>query len=184
MRVLAVLPLAAIAMLAACNSSPTVTADNASSQEVAAKVAAAGAVETISPGRWEGTMHIAEMTMPGLPPEAQAKLAAARGDTKIVSCVTPEDVKDSKASMFGDIGENCKYDHFAMGGGKIDGVATCDNNGTKTKTTIAGTFSSDTFQMAIRSESTGKGPMENMTMAMSEDAHRVGECRGTPDEKN
>ena len=31
-------------------------------------------------------------------------------------------------------------------------------------------------------ESSGKGPMENMTMAMSVDAKRVGECRGTPDE--
>jgi hypothetical protein len=184
MRVLAVLPFAAVATLAACNSSPTVTATNASSQEVAAKMAAAGTVETISPGRWEGTMHIAEMTMPGLPPEAQAKLAAARGDTQIVSCVTAEDVKDSKASMFGAMGDNCKYDHFAMGGGKIDGVATCDNGGAKTKTTISGTFSSDSYQMAIRSESTGKGPMENMTMAMTANAKRVGECRGTPDEKD
>jgi len=181
---LAVLPLAAIAVLAACNSSPTVTADNASSKEVAQKVAAAGVVDMISPGRWEGTTHIAEMTMPGLPPEAQAKLAAARGDTKTVSCITPEEVKASKASMFGDMGDNCKYDHFAMGGGKVDGVATCDNNGTKIKTTISGTFSSDSYQMAIRSESSGKGPMDGMTMAISADAKRVGECRGTPDEKD
>lgn len=184
MRPSAVLPLAALAVLAACNKGPTVTADNASSSEVAQKVAAAGGVQTISPGRWEGTMHITEMTMPGLPPEAQAKLAAARGDEKVISCVTPEEVKAEKGSMFGKLGENCKYDHFAMSGGKVDGVASCDNNGTKTKTTISGTFSADSYQMAIRSESTGKGPMENMTMAMSLDAKRVGECRGTPDEKS
>lgn len=184
MRLSAVLPLAAIAILAGCNKSPTVTADNASSQEVAAKVAAAGGVQTISPGRWEGTVHITEMSMPGLPPDAQAKLAAAKGDQQVISCVTPEEVKADNAEMFSKLGENCKYDHFAMGGGKVDGVASCNNNGTKTKTTISGTFSSDTYQMAVRSESSGKGPMENMTMAMSVDAKRVGECRGTPDEKN
>jgi hypothetical protein len=179
---LAVLPLAAIATLSACTSGSTVTADNATSKQVQAKVAAAGGVDMISPGRWEGTMHVTEMSMPGLPPEAQAKLAAARGDEKIVSCVTPEDIKEDKASMFGGVGDDCKYDHFAMGGGKVSGTATCDNGGAKTKTTIDGTFSSDTYQLAFRSESTGKQPMENVTMAMSVDAHRVGECRGTPDE--
>jgi hypothetical protein len=182
MRVLAVLPLAAIVGLAACSSSPTVTADNASSKEVAQKVAAAGDLQTISPGRWEGVVHVTQMTMPGLPPEAQAKLAAARGDQKVVSCVTAEDVKASKAAMFGEMGDNCKYDHFAMGGGKVDGTATCDNGGAKTKTTISGTFSSDTYHIAIRSESTGKEAMANMTMEMSADAKRVGECRGTADE--
>lgn len=182
MRPFAVAPLAVLVALAACNSGPTVTADNASSKEVAQKVAAAGVVETISPGRWEGVTHVTEMKMPGLPPDAQAKLAAARGDDKTIACITPEDVKASKASMFGNMGEGCKYDHFAMGGGKVDGVATCDNHGTKTRMTISGTFSSDTYQMAMHMESTGKGPMENMTMTISTDAHRVGACRGTPDE--
>ena len=182
MRVSALLPLAAIAALAACNKGPTVTADNASGDEVAKKVVAAGGVDMISPGRWEGTMHVTEMAMPGLPPEAQAKLAAARGDQKIVSCVTADQVKADKASLFAGMSKDCKYDHFAMGGGKIDGVATCDNDGHHTRTTISGTFSSDSYQMAVRSESSGKGPMENMTMAMSVDAKRVGECRGTPDE--
>jgi hypothetical protein len=182
MRLSVILPLAAIAALTACNKGPTVTADNASGDEVAKKVVAAGGVDMISPGRWEGTMHITEMSMPGLPPEAQAKLVAARGDQKIVSCVTPEEAKADKASMFGGLSKDCKYDHFAMGGGKIAGVATCNNDGHQTRTTLAGTFSSDSYQMAVRSESSGKGPMENMTMAMSVDAKRVGECRGTPDE--
>jgi hypothetical protein len=182
MRLSAVLPLAALAALAACNKGPTVTADNASSKEVAQKVAAADVGAMIKPGRWEGTMRIKEMKMPGLPPAAQAKLAAARGDQKIISCVKPEDVKADKAAMFGNIGENCKYDHFAMGNGQISGTATCNSNGIKNTTTMSGTYSSDNYQMAIRSESAGKGPMQNVTMEMSMDAKRVGECRGTPDE--
>jgi hypothetical protein len=183
MRVIYISPLAAIAALAACNSSPTVTASNASSKEVEQKIAAAGDVQMISPGRWEGTLHITEMKMPGLPPAAQAQLAAARGDEKVVSCVTPEDVKASKASMFGGIGDNCKYDHFAMGGGKIDGMATCDRGSSKTKTAISGTFSSDTYHLAVRSEGVGAAATDNMTMAMSVDAKRVGACRGTADEE-
>jgi hypothetical protein len=182
MRVVHLAPLAAMAALAACNSSPKVTADNATGEEVQKKVAAAGGIDMISPGRWEGVVHITEMKMPGLPPEAQARLAQAQGDEKIVSCVTPEDVKQSKASMFGDMGEGCKYDHFEMGGGKVDGTATCDRDGSKMKTRIAGTFSADTYHIEIRSEGTGAKATDNMTMAMSADAKRVGECRGTPDE--
>lgn len=182
MRLSVALPLAAIVILAACNKSPTVTADNASSKEVADKVAAAGVVDMISPGRWEGVTHITEMKMPGLPPEAQAKLAAARGDDKTVTCITAQDIKDSKGSMFGGIGDNCKFDHFAMGSGKIDGTTTCKEDGRTMKTAISGTFSSDTYHIAVHSESTGGGATDNMSMTMSSDAHRVGECRGTPDE--
>jgi hypothetical protein len=182
MRAVDISPLAMMAILAACNSSPTVTADNASPKQVQQKVAAAGAIDMISPGRWEGVVHITEMTMPGLPPEARARLAQARGDEKIVTCVTPEDIKQSKASMFGDLGGECKYDHFAMGGGKVDGTATCNSGNVKTKTTVSGTFSSDAYHLTVRSEGTGARPTENMTMAMSADARRVGACRGTPDE--
>jgi hypothetical protein len=182
MRAVDISPLAMMAILAACNSSPTVTADNASPKQVQQKVAAAGAIDMISPGRWEGVVHIMEMTRPGLPPEARARLAQARGDEKIVTCVTPEDIKQSKASMFGDLGGECKYDHFAMGGGKVDGTATCNSGNVKTKTTVSGTFSSDAYHLTVRSEGTGARPTENMTMAMSADARRVGACRGTPDE--
>jgi hypothetical protein len=182
MRVISGWPLAVMGMLAACDSSPKVTANNATPQEVQQKVAAAGSLEMISPGRWEGVVHIAEMTMPGLPPEAQAQMAKARGDQKIVSCVTPEDVKESKGSMFGGMGKECKYDHFALGGGKIDGTATCDAGGAKMKTTVSGTFSSDTYHLAMHSEATGAKPMSGMTMTMSVDAKRTGACRGTPDE--
>ena len=182
MRVMSGLPLAVMAILAACDSSPKVTANNATAQEVQQKVAAAGGVEMISPGRWEGVMHIAEMSMPGLPPEAQAHMAQARGDQKIISCVTPEDVKQSKASMFGGMSKECKYDHFALGGGKVDGTATSDTGGGKMKTTVSGTFASDTYHLAMHSEATGAKAMDGMTMTMSIDAKRVGACRGTPDE--
>jgi hypothetical protein len=182
MRMMSSLPLAAMAVLAACDSSPKVTANNATPQEVQQKVAAAGAVEMISPGRWEGLVHIAEMSMPGLPAEAQAQMAKARGDEKFVSCVTPEDVKESKASMFGGMGKECKYDHFALGGGKIDGTATCDTGGGKMTTTVSGTFSSNTYHLAMHTEAAGTKPVNGMTMTMSVDAKRVGECRGTPDE--
>ena len=182
MRAMSGLPLAVMGFLAACDNSPKVTANNATPQEVQQKVAAAGAVEMISPGRWEGVIHISEMSMPGLPPEAQAKMAQARADQKVVSCVTPEDVKESKASMFGGMGKECKYDHFALGGGKVDGTATCDTGDGKMKATVSGTFSSDTYHLAMHTEATGAKPVSGMTMTMSVDAKRVGACRGTPDE--
>jgi hypothetical protein len=183
MRVVDFLALGAIATLAACNSSPTVTANNATPKEVQDKIAAAGDVQMISPGRWEGVTHITEMKMPGLPPEVQARLATTRGDQKTVHCVTAEEVKASKASLLGDMGGDCKYDHFAMGGGKIDGTATCHSDGGGTmKTTVSGSFSADSYHLDVRAEGTGAKATDNMTLAMSSDAKRVGDCRGTPDE--
>ena len=182
MRVVYFLALGSIATLAACNSSPTVTANNATPKEVQQKIAAAGDLQMISPGRWEGVTHITEMKMPGLPPQMQARLASTRGDQKTVHCVTPDEVKASKASLLGNSGGDCKYDHFAMGGGKIDGTATCHTDGGGTmKTSVSGTFSADSYHLDVRAEGTGTKPTENLTMGMSTDAKRVGECRGTPD---
>lgn len=182
MRAISALPLVATAMLAACNSGPTVTANNATPKEVQQKVAAAGDIQMISPGRWEGVVHVTELKMPGLPPEAQARLAQARSDQKTVNCVTAEEIKESKADLFGGMNKECKYDHFALGGGKVEGTATCNTGGGTMKTTVSGTFSSDTYHLDMRAEGTGPKATENMTMASSIDAKRVGACRGTPDE--
>jgi len=174
--------------IAACDSGPTVTATNATPAEVHEKVAAAsgnGGV-MVNPGRWEGTMTMEEMNIPNMPPQAKEQMKAQMGEAKsFVNCVTEEDVRAQKAFFTGgDNDKNCKYDRFAMTGGKLDAAMTCDQpGGAKMNMTMNGNYSADTYGMKIASRAQGGGsPMGEMSMVMSIAAKRVGACKGTQDE--
>ena len=42
-------------------------------------------------------------------------------------CLTPEDAKQPKEEILRRQGQrNCRYDHFTMGGGKIDAAMRCE----------------------------------------------------------
>jgi len=169
--------------LAACNSSgPTVTATNASQSEVAAKVAdAANGGDIVKPGRWEGTMTMGDMKMPNLPPEQQKMLSSKLGQSHtIVSCVTPEQVKAKRAFFTGQDDKECRYDHFTMAGGKIDAAMHCDTGSGTMNATMSGDYAPDHYHMTMTSDTkaAGNAPYGTMSMTMTIDARRTGECRG------
>lgn len=171
--------------LAACNASPTVTAENASVEEVAEKVAAArGDTAFISPGRWESTVTIKDVSMPGLPPAATTQMKAQMGKSQqIISCLTEADVKKPGEKFFaGDAMKNCRYERFTMAGGKIDAAMACSQGDAKQEMTMTGTYSPESYTMAMTSEASGRGAPGAMTMKMEMTAKRAGECRG--DEMN
>lgn len=167
------LPLAA----AACNSGPTVTAKNASVEEVSNKVAEAAAKESfISPGHWDSKITITKMDAPGmekLPPETQKMMKdkMMQGQS-FASCVTAEDVKSPKAGMFGG-DKSCRYEHFTMSGGVIDAKMTCESMGQKRVMTIKGSYSADSYHTEVNSDGGAAG-----SMAATVDAKRAGECTG------
>lgn len=172
-------------VLAACNSSPTVTAENASIEEVAEKVAAARVdAQLMSPGRWESTVTIQDVSMPGMPPEIGAQMKAQMGKPQMVaSCLTEADVKKPGEKLFaGGAGKNCRYDRFAMAGGKIDAAMTCQDGDAKQSMTMTGTYDPESYTMAMSSRATRGDSPEAMTMKMEMAAKRNGECRG--DEAN
>jgi Protein of unknown function (DUF3617). len=164
--------------LAGCNSSPTVEATNASGAEVAKKVQESGVTdEFISPGQWQMVMKVNEMTMPGLPPQAAERMKGMMGQGHtFTECLTPEEVKKPKEDMFsGDEQGKCKYDHFAMGKGKIDITMTCGGEMPRTMQ-MNGTYSPDEYQMKVASQGQGKSGPGAMTMQMEMAAKRIGEC--------
>ena len=172
------LPLVLMPMLAlaACNSSPTVEATNASGAEVAKKVQESGVTDQfISPGQWQMAMKINEMTMPGLPPQAAERMKGMMGQGHtFTECLTEADVKKPKEDMFsGD--KQCKYDHFSMGGGKIDITMSCGGAQPRTMK-MAGTYGPDEYHMAVSSDGTGKSGPGAMSMKMEMAAKRIGEC--------
>jgi hypothetical protein len=174
--------------LAACNKAPEVSATNATQKEVGQKVAAATAGSggvMVQPGRWEGTYTMHEIEMPGLPPQAATAMKAQMGaGHSFVNCVTPEDVKAEKVFYTGDDDKSCKYDHFTLGGGKLDATLTCNRaRQGKMAMTMTGSYSPEAYHMDMAAKMEGApGPAGAMTMKMSVEAKRVGACRGTKDE--
>ncbi|WP_310468625.1 DUF3617 domain-containing protein [Sphingomonas sp.] len=166
--------------LAACDSDPEVSATNASVEEVADKVADAGAgTNFIRAGKWSSTVTMEEVTAPGMPPEMAERMKNATGAGQgktYESCLTEEEAKRPKEDFFA--GSNqCRYDHFTMGNGKIDAKMRCAQGGMNQVMEMAGTYSPERYQMRMATKMDGAGgPVEGMTMKMRVDAKRIGAC--------
>ncbi len=165
--------------LAGCDSSPEVSERNASVAEVANKVADAGG-SFVRPGRWESKVTFEEMSMPGMPAEMASQMKGFTGRVETQhSCLTPEEAKRPKEDFFAGENKNCRYDRFDMGGGKIDAVMKCADEGATHTMTMAGQYTPDTYAMRMTMNAAGgDGPEAGMSMKMRVDARRVGECTG------
>ena len=168
--------------LAACNSSPTVEAKNASVAEVAEKVDKVGGVdEFLRPGKWLTKATLEELSAPGMPPgiaDNMKAMMAKKPGTE--SCMTQADARKPRTDFFGG-NKNCRYDHFKMGDGKIDAKMRCTAGGGTQVMTMAGDFSPEEYHMAMTTEmdrgaSGPAGAMGSMTMKMRVEGKRVGEC--------
>ncbi len=169
--------------LAACNSEPEISATNASVEEVAEKVRDAGAgtsASFIRAGKWASKVTMEEVTMPGMPPEMTARMKSSiAGDKSYESCLTEEQAKRPTEDFFAGKNNQCRYDHFNMGGGKIDAKMRCAQGGMSQVMEMAGTYSPDSYQMRMSTATEGAGgAAEGMTMKMRVDAKRVGACDG------
>ena len=169
-------------LLGGCDSGRSVTATNASVEEVANKVAAARLDEDfIHPGKWMTTGRIEELNVPGMPAEMAAKMKQhGQGMAGTQSCITPADVRKPGPDFFTG-NKNCRYDHFTMGGGKIDARMRCAAGGKTQLTTMTGTYGPESYRMAMTTamESTSVGSpegMDGMTMKLSVEGKRIGEC--------
>lgn len=165
-------------MLAACNKEPSVSIDNASADEVARQVKQSGVAEALmKPGKWEYQMTMVDLSAPGMPPARVAQMKQMMSQTKVTDrCVTADDIKKMDAAM-GDVPKNCTFDHYEIGGGKIDGKMHCTNAGMTQETRISGTYTQDSSDVtAINTNSGSTNPMGNMTMTMNMKGKRVGDC--------
>jgi hypothetical protein len=182
----AVCVIASIICLTGCSKGPTVELHNATNKDVVQAVAKSGVMTSgtmIEPGLWKSKTIIQEMNIPGLPEQyaAQMKQSIAEHRNESTShCIKPEDVKKPKEDFFG-ADKSCRYDHFTMGGGKIDVAMVCHEEETTQTMNMSGSYTPTSYSMDV--SSMGSGGHENgMTMKMHVDASRVGECTGKDSE--
>ena len=170
-----------IAALAACNRSPEVDERNASVEEVAQKVRAAGNDNLFSPGKWQTRVTVKEMAIPGMPPAMQAQMKqmlAQRQNVVTESCLTPEEAKRPGGKFFtGKESSNCRYDHFTMSGGKVDAVMRCQGGRSGSMVmTLDGTYTPTQSTANVDMEISG--PDGAMKMKAVTENRRIGECTG------
>ena len=134
----------------------------------------------VEPGLWQSKVTVVDMNIPGIPPQYAAKMKQQMAEHRNESskhCIKPEDVKKPKEDFFG-AGKSCRYDHFTMGGGKIDMQMVCKEEGSTQTMNASGTYTPTSYSMDMSSTGTGD---EKMSMKMHVDSQRVGECTGKDD---
>ena len=172
------------ASLAACGSEPDVDARNASVEEVAEQVRGVSGDELfVRPGKWQSEVTIEEISLPGLPPEMAEQMKATLAQHQqqnFESCLTEEEARRPKEDFFAGGNNQCRYDHFTMGDGRIDARMRCEQQGATQVMDMDGTYSPESYTMRMStSTQSGEGSAAAMTMKMRVDSKRVGACDST-----
>lgn len=175
--------LAAAMILGGCDRSPKIDAKNATPEEIAKKMRESGADQSmVRPGLWQSKVTIEKLEMPGMPPEMAGRMKAMMAQNQehgFETCLTPEDVKKPKEDFFSGKDNQCRYDRFTMGSGKIDAVMRCGKGAGAQTMQMAGTYSPDSYQMQTSMTAAadkGAAGASGMDMQMRIEARRVGEC--------
>jgi hypothetical protein len=174
--------------LAACDSGPRVDVKDANLSEVGEAVAKSGVAADdafqVHPGKWESKVTIEAMELPGMPTGMQEQMKstfAQHQPPSFTSCLTPEEARKPKADFFAGKDNNCRYDHFRMGDGKIDAKMRCDAGEAVQSMAMAGSYSPESYSMTVTSVRTGgAGPAGEVRMKMRMEAKRIGDCDGKP----
>lgn len=171
-------------LLLACNKGPSVSATNASVEEVAAKAKAALKIE---PGLWNSSTEILSVDMPGIKNKAMAEqIANSMKNAKATDfshCVTPAEADKPSSEMFaGKSNGQCRYDNFQMAGGRIDATMSCSPQegtaaGGTMKMTMNGTYSSTGYDMTMNMATGAEAPGGGMSIKAHTKGARTGACK-------
>lgn len=166
--------------LAACNSEPEVKMENATVGEVAKEMQKQAADDRfVDPGKWQQTVTLLKIDAPGMPPEARQMMQNAMGKVQVHDvCLTPEQAKSPREDFFTGADQNCRYEQFNWGKGKIDLKLNCKHPHATQTMAMVGTYSPEQYVMTMTATNVGGRPEEQMTMTMRVDAKRTGECDG------
>lgn len=176
---LALLATAALG-LAACDQGPKVNLKNATPAEVAKAMKDSGASRAmVSPGKWSSTVSIVEMDTSRLPPEMAARIKGEIGKPRTVeACLTAEEV-DHPERMLGQVPASCRYDHYTMSGGQIDGKMRCSEPGGNQEMTVQGSYGKGHYSLVIGNKSSpvsGAPMLAGANSKMKIESRRLGDC--------
>ena len=169
-------------LLAACDWGPSVDLRNETGSVVSGQIRkVAGGSGFVEAGRWETKITLNQVDAPGMPAEFIAKLKASMAKPQsATSSLTADDVKRG-AFYVGEENAACRYERFAMGAGKIDGMLRCaDSAGTRSMA-MSGSYAPDSYRLVVTTDSQSAaqaGAAGKVSVTMTMDARRSGVCIG------
>jgi hypothetical protein len=173
--------------LAGCDSKPSVDLTNATPAEVANAMKESGATRTmVRPGKWSSTVSILEMDTSQLPPDMAARIKGEMMKPRTVeACLTPEEV-DHPEKMLAQVPASCRYEHYKMAGGTVDGKMRCEGQAGVQEMTVQGTYGTDQYTMTITNKTVpapGAPVAAGRGSKMKIESHRLGDCDGSEQHK-
>jgi len=175
MRNFAIVPIMLV-VLSGCDKGG-VEMKNASVNDVAETMRKEGPDQFIDPGKWEQKVTLVAIDAPGMPKEARDAMQQAMSKAQVNEvCLSEKDAKSPREDFFTGKDENCRYEHFNWGSGKIDLKLMCNHPNAHQEMTLTGTYEPKSYSMTMTMANQGKTPEEQMKMTMKVDAQNLGEC--------
>lgn len=161
--------------LAGCNQADKGPKTMEEAQKEAAKL------ERPEPGQYTQTMKITKFEVPGAPPEMAKQMKATLGQEQVTSfCLTKEMSDKGFQEMFNELGKDgeCKYQRFAVSGGKLDALLECESKAEgKGTITMAGTVGSQGSDVTVVIDTVNPAtPTGNSNIGMQMVSKRTGDC--------
>ena len=176
MRSIIILPLAAAALLSACDSGNAPKSQEEVSQEMAN-------LERPTPGLYKSSSRIVSFEVPGMPPAQAEKMKGmfATSDADREFCLTKAEAEKGFEEMTRKLAEgNCTYDRFKVSGGNLDAKLTCETGkDMKSLIEMKGTMSSEGSKMTMAVNQSVPGGTDGSVKIVAEVAsQRIGDCPG------
>lgn len=162
-------PVSALFLASGCDAPEP--ARNMSANEVAAELAGL----RISPGLWESSTEVVDVTAPNLPREIQRRMKAPKSRER--HCITPEQAARPDANFLATRQSDCTYQDFSMRDGRMQGTMICSGRGLPGPATarMEGEYGSDRYDMRMRMEMSGPADAR-MTIVTRASGRRIGDC--------
>jgi len=173
----ATLCLMPLALLAACDSSPDIKMENASVGDVSKEMRKQDTAGFVNPGKWQQVVTLVDIEAPGMPADAKSAMRQAMGQAQTHEvCLTEAQAKSPREDFFTGADQNCRYEHFKWGDGKIDLKLSCTHPNASQTMVLTGGYQPNSYAMAMTATTKGAKPIEQMVMKMKVDAKRIGPC--------
>ncbi|MDE2303028.1 MAG: DUF3617 domain-containing protein [Sphingomonadales bacterium] len=178
-KALAIAALAGGLALAGCHRQGQPSGGVSASGSAASVAAVAAAQIHPRPGRWETTVTVTHIDMPGMPAEMAAAMQQHMGrGVTAAHCLTRAEADKPAAGMFTGRGNDCTYDKFTMAGGRIDAVMHCSAGASQMQMTMTGTYDDSHFTGSMHNATSmpgGRTMQEDVTTS----SRWAGACNGS-----
>lgn len=161
--------------IAGCDKGVDLT--NASVEDVAA---ASRGVQKQQPGQWEITTAVEDFDTSALAgnPDEAALLKRQLGQKQVTKICVTRDVANT--STFGDLGQlkgsACRFDRFAIAGGKLDAAMHCTRPEGSLTVTQTGSYTATAYDLRSTVKQDAAASPTSMTMHMV--GRHLGDCPG------